>query len=102
MGHFPQVVCYRDRLPHRCRLAVSAVTRITKGRGDRRGGVVAGHNDRQQVRRAAGQFLIKLGTPARVPQVRGKSPARRVGAVVKKAPHYPVVYKTKTKAAPLV
>ena len=56
----------------------------------------------QQVRRAAGQFLVKLGTPARVPQVRGKSPGRRGGALVKKAPRYPVVYKTKTKVTRLV
>lgn len=49
----------------------------------------------QQVRRAAGQFLVMLGTPARVPQVRGKSPGRGVGAVIKRAPRYPVVYKTK-------
>jgi len=56
----------------------------------------------QQVRRAAGQILVMLGTPAGVPQVRGKSPGRRVGAVIKKAPRYPVVYKTKAKATPLV
>ena len=56
----------------------------------------------QQVRRAAGQFLVRLGTPARVPQVRGKSPGRCVGAVIKKAPRFPVIYKAKTKAALLV
>jgi hypothetical protein len=56
----------------------------------------------QQVRRAAGQILVMLGTPARVPQVRGKSPGRSVGAVIKKAPRYPVVYKTKAKQNKLV
>ena len=56
----------------------------------------------QQVRRAAGQILVMLGTPARVPQVRGKCLGRRTGAVIKKAPRYPVVYKTKAKATQLV
>ena len=56
----------------------------------------------QQVRRAAGQFLIKLGTPARAPQVRGKSPGRCAGAVIQKAPRYPVVYKAVPKRSQLV
>jgi len=37
-----------------------------------------------------------------VPQVRGKCLGRRTGAVIKKAPRYPVVYKTKAKATQLV
>jgi hypothetical protein len=47
----------------------------------------------QQVRRAMGRILIEVGTPARPPQVRGKSPGRRRGATVRKAPRYPIIYK---------
>lgn len=56
----------------------------------------------QQVRRAAGQLLVKLGTPARLPQVRAKSPGRCVGAIITKAPRYPVVYKTAPKETKVV
>lgn len=56
----------------------------------------------RQVRRACGRIIAQLGTPAPLPRVRGKSPGRCVGAVVKKAPRYPVVYKTISKAIKLV
>lgn len=51
----------------------------------------------QQTRRSMATILAHLGTPARLPQVRGKSPGRRVGATIKKAPTYAVIYKAKTK-----
>ena len=51
----------------------------------------------QQVRRAMGAILRKLGTPARVCRVRGKSPGRSAGAIMKKAPRYKVVYKATEK-----
>ena len=41
----------------------------------------------QQTRRSMGTILAHLGTPARLPQVRGKSPGRPVGAIIEKAPH---------------
>jgi hypothetical protein len=56
----------------------------------------------QQVRRACGRIIAQLGTPACAPQVRGKSPGRRLGAVMKKAPRYAVVYKATPKAKQLV
>jgi len=56
----------------------------------------------QQVRRALGPIIERLGTPARLPQVRGKSPGRRLGALVKKALRFPVTYKAADRAAPLV
>lgn len=51
----------------------------------------------QQTRRSMGTILAHLGTPARLPQVRGKSPGRPVGAIIEKAPTYKVVYKATTK-----
>jgi hypothetical protein len=55
----------------------------------------------QQVRRAMGGILGELGTPARACRVRGKSPGRSPGAVIKKATRYKVVFKAteKTKKA---
>jgi len=51
----------------------------------------------QQVRRAMGKIVAQLGTPARPPQPRGKSPGRPKGARVQPAPRYGVIYKTKPK-----
>ena len=51
----------------------------------------------QQTRRTMPTILTYLGTPARAPQVRGKSPGRAVGAIIKKAPTYCVVYKATNK-----
>lgn len=45
----------------------------------------------QQVRRAMGKLLPQLGTPARPPQPRGKSPGRTKGASIRKARRFPVV-----------
>lgn len=56
----------------------------------------------QQVRRAMGRILAQLGTPACGCQPRGKSPGRLVGAVVKKAPRYKVVYKATDKPFKIV
>ena len=47
----------------------------------------------QQVRRAMGRIITELGTPARPPQPRGKSPGRKKGAIIKKSTRFPVVYK---------
>jgi hypothetical protein len=52
----------------------------------------------RQVRRAIGQIIAQLGTPARMPQRRGKAPGRAVGAVVKRAERYAVVRKSPPKA----
>jgi DDE superfamily endonuclease len=52
----------------------------------------------RQVRRAMGQIIAHLGTPARMPQRRGKAPGRAVGAVVKRAERYAVVRKSPPKA----
>jgi DDE superfamily endonuclease len=49
----------------------------------------------QQVRRALAKIVAQLGTPARPPKPRGKSPGRQKGAVVRPAPRYPVVFKSK-------
>ena len=51
----------------------------------------------QQVRRAMGKIVAQVGTPARPPQRRGKSPGRPKGARVRPAPRHPVIYKTKPK-----
>lgn len=48
----------------------------------------------QQVHRAMGAFLPRLGTPARPPQPRGKSPGRAKGTRIGKAPRFSVVKKT--------
>ena len=55
-----------------------------------------------QVRRAMGAILRHLGTPARASQVRGKSPGRRKGAIVEKAPRYKVIFKDAKKAKKIV
>lgn len=49
----------------------------------------------QQVRRAMQRILGELGTPAKAPQPRGKSPGRHTGATTRPAPRYPVVKKPK-------
>jgi hypothetical protein len=48
----------------------------------------------QQVRRTMGKLLQQLGTPARSPQPRGKSPGRAKGAHIRKARRFPVVRQT--------
>jgi hypothetical protein len=55
-----------------------------------------------QVRRALGSILKELGTPARVCQVRGKSPGRVKGAEISPAPRYAVIRKSpkRIKASP--
>jgi hypothetical protein len=47
----------------------------------------------QQARRAMSRILAELGTPAKPPKLRGKSPGRKVGAVVRKAPRHKTIYK---------
>jgi hypothetical protein len=47
----------------------------------------------QQTRRAMPRILVQLGTPARPVQPRGKSPGRKIGAIVKKAMRYKTIYK---------
>lgn len=49
----------------------------------------------QQVRRALGQILVKLGTPAQAPKPRGKSPGRLNGHLPGLAPRFEVVRKHK-------
>jgi len=49
----------------------------------------------QQVRRAMAKIVAQLGTPARSPKPRGKSPGRPTGTRVRPAPRYGVVYKSK-------
>lgn len=51
----------------------------------------------RQVRRAMGQVIAQLGTPARAPQRRGKSPGRAPGATIKRAPRQPVMRKSPPK-----
>jgi hypothetical protein len=48
----------------------------------------------QQVHRAMGKLLLTLGTPARPPQPRGKSPGRAKGTKMGKAKRFPIVKKT--------
>jgi len=55
----------------------------------------------QQVRRGMNKLLPQLGTPARSPQPRGKSPGRVQGTKIGKAKRFPVVHKT-PKLPPLV
>jgi hypothetical protein len=55
----------------------------------------------QQVRRAMGKLLQQLGTPARPPHSRGKSPGRAKGGEVGKAKRFAVV-RQRPKAPPLV
>jgi hypothetical protein len=47
-------------------------------------------------------FKCQLGTPARLPQVRGKSPGRSPGATIQPAPRYKVIYKAMTKVSQVV
>jgi DDE superfamily endonuclease len=49
----------------------------------------------QQVRRAMAKIVAQLGTPARPPKPRGKSPGRPKGVLVRPAPRHPVVFKSK-------
>ncbi len=53
----------------------------------------------QQVRRAMGRIIARVGTPARPPRPRGKSPGRAPGAVVRRAARQPVIRKAPRKAA---
>jgi hypothetical protein len=55
----------------------------------------------QQVRRAMSKLLPPLGTPARPPQPRGKSPGRQKGATIRKAERFRVIHQ-KPKVPPLV
>jgi hypothetical protein len=55
----------------------------------------------QQVRRRMSTLLSQLGTPARPPQPRGKSPGRVRGMKVGKAKRFPVIRKT-PKLPPLI
>lgn len=48
----------------------------------------------QQVRRGMNKLLPQLGTPARPPQPRGKSPGRAKGVRLRKAERFPIVRKT--------
>jgi len=50
-----------------------------------------------QVRHQIGGLLAQIGTPARVPNPRGKSPGRRKGERPKPRARYPVVKKTKPR-----
>lgn len=52
----------------------------------------------RQVRRAMGRIIGQLGTPARMPQRRGKALGRARGAFVKRAERYAVVRKSPPKA----
>ncbi|MBO0780316.1 MAG: transposase [Ktedonobacteraceae bacterium] len=55
----------------------------------------------QQVRRAMNKLLPQLGTPARSPQLRGKSPGRAKGVKIGKAKRFSTVQKT-PKVPPLI
>jgi hypothetical protein len=55
----------------------------------------------QQLRRGLGKILPQLGTPAPAPRLRGKSPGRPHGAVIRKSPRYPVVRKTVNMPQPV-
>lgn len=52
-----------------------------------------------QVRRAMGRMLTQVGTPARPPQPRGKSPGRAPGTVVRPATRTPVIRQGRRRAA---
>lgn len=56
----------------------------------------------QQVRRAMTGIIGKLGTPARLCQLRGKSPGRRVGQVVRRSERFKTVYKAAPPARTVV
>lgn len=55
----------------------------------------------QQVRRAMCKLLPQLGTPARLPHSRGKSPGRTKGVKIGRAKRFPVV-RQRPKVPPLV
>jgi hypothetical protein len=52
-----------------------------------------------RVHRAVAGLLPRLGTPARPPEPRGKSPGRRLGERPGPRPRYPVVRRTPQRAA---
>ncbi len=52
-----------------------------------------------RVRRVFGALLLRVGTPARPPRVRGKSPGRRVGECPGPARRHPVVRRPAKRAA---
>jgi hypothetical protein len=52
----------------------------------------------QQVRAGLPRIIAALGTPARPAQPRGKSPGRPLGAAVKKAERFKIVFKASAKA----
>ena len=56
----------------------------------------------QQTRRAMPTILAQLGTPARLPQLRGKSPGRQLGASPKKAPIFKTIFKAIRKFTRIV
>lgn len=47
----------------------------------------------RQVRRGLARIIGQIGTPARAPRPRGKSPGRATGAVIRPAARYPVLRK---------
>ena len=51
----------------------------------------------QQVRRAMAKIVAQVGTPARPPKPRGKSRGRPKGTVIRPAPRFGVVYKSKPR-----
>ncbi|MDQ3855940.1 MAG: transposase [Chloroflexota bacterium] len=51
----------------------------------------------RQLRRGAGRLLVRLGTPVRAVKVRGKSPGRQTGTVVRHKPDSPVLIKRGNK-----
>ena len=53
----------------------------------------------QQVRRAMPGILVQLGTPARLPQPRGKSPGRSKGVKMKPALRFKTIFKDKSKVS---
>lgn len=52
-----------------------------------------------QVRRSMRGIIGQLGTPTRLPQLRGKSPGRSAGAKITPAPRYETIYKATRKVA---
>jgi hypothetical protein len=60
----------------------------------------SGESTPSQVRRALRSILMELGTPARVCQVRGKSPGRAKGAKISPATRYAVIRKSPKKVKP--
>ena len=50
-----------------------------------------------RVRRAFGSLLVRLGSPARAPRSRGKSPGRRTGQICGSRERFAVVRRTPTK-----